>query len=106
LWFTDLAVEVGNPQCSSIDENVISVFDINRAVQAMKTRCLTDAKKLNYFNNPASNFKFPAKQYYGSRQCIFQYSWLKKFLMIKVLIANSVCYLVNSVINTSMFFEF
>jgi len=55
--------EVDNPQCSSIDENAISVYDISRAVQLKKTRCLTDAEKLYYFNFiPASNFKFSAKQ--------------------------------------------
>jgi len=32
---------------------------------------------LNNHFIPASNLKFPAKQY-GSRQCSFQYSWLKK----------------------------
>ena len=38
-------------------------------------------RKLNYFNNhfiPASNFKFPTKQY-GSRQRSFQFAWLNKF---------------------------
>ena len=73
--------EVNNPQYS-IDESTISAYDINRAVQLKKkTRCLTDIEKLNYFNNhsiPASNFKFSTKQY-GSRQCSFQFSWLKKF---------------------------
>ena len=52
--------EVDNPQCSSIDENAISVYDISRAVQLKKT---SDAEKLNYFNNyftPAYNFKFLA----------------------------------------------
>jgi len=40
-------VVVDNPQCSFIDENAISVYDISRAVQLKKTRCLTDAEKLN-----------------------------------------------------------
>jgi len=58
----------------------VLLYDISRAVQLKKTRCLTDAEKLNYFNDhfiPASSFKFPAKQY-GSRQHSFQYFWLKK----------------------------
>ena len=59
----EYTAEVNNPQCS-IDESTISAYDISRAVQLKKTRCLTDIEKLNYFNNhsiPASNFKFPTK---------------------------------------------
>jgi len=93
---------------------LFSVNDISRAVQLKKNRCLTGAEKLNHFNNhfiPASNFKFPAKQY-GSHQCGFQYSWLKilmvwcTLLMMKVPIANPLCYLVNLVIDASMHLEF
>ena len=73
--------EVDDSQHASIDQSIVSPYDISRAVQLKKTRCLTDIEKFNFFNNhfiPAFNHKFPTKQY-GSRQHSFQYAWLKKF---------------------------
>ena len=73
--------EVEDPQHACIDESTISTYDISRAVQLKKMRCLTDIEKFNFCNNhfiPAINYKFPTK-WYGSRQRSFQYAWLKRF---------------------------
>ena len=75
--------EVNDRQHASTDQSTTSTsaYDISRAVQLKKSRCLSDAEKFNFFYNhfiPAFNYKFPAKQY-GSRQRSFQHAWLKKF---------------------------
>ena len=50
--------EVDDSQYASIDQSIVSPYDISRAVQLKKTRCLTDIEKFNFLNNhftPAVN---------------------------------------------------